>query len=74
MTQDEMDDAVASQEAAEREKALAEGWHLVAQGNEAIVACSELARRLAIWRADNPSVAEMIPLQEVEKLAREGIV
>lgn len=72
MTDDEIDDAVAAQEAADREKALAEGWHLVAQARDAIDFCGEVARMLAAWRAEHPDAAEIIPLQEVEKLAREG--
>lgn len=74
MTQDEWDNAVAAKEAAEREKALAEGWYLVGQAREAIYYCGETARRLAIWRVEHPEIAEMIPFQEVEKLAREGTV
>lgn len=74
MTQGEWDDAVAAREAAECEKALAEGCYLVGQAREALDFCGEAARKLAIWRAENPLVAEMIPLQEVEKLAREGTV
>lgn len=72
MQRDEIDDAVAAREAANRDRALAEGWHLVSRAREAIDFCSDVARMLAIWRADNPDAAEAIPFQEVEKLAREG--
>ncbi len=74
MNQDEIDDAVAAREAAEREEALAEGWRLVAEAREVIDLCGDIARKLADWRAENPSAAEALPTQEVETLAREGII
>jgi len=69
--QDEWDDAIAERAAADREEALAEGWLLVAHAREAIDLCSEVARKLADWKDENPAAAKMIPFQEVERLARE---
>ena len=74
MNQREIDDDIAARAAVERNEAMAEGWRLMAQAREAIDACSDLARALTIWRGEHPDVAWEIPVQEVEKLAREGIV
>ena len=71
---DDDDLAKAARRATQREQALAEGWHFVNEAREAIEVCGDVARTLCNWRAMHPDIAKEIPLQEIEKLAREGIV